>query len=197
MLANTGAQRVGLNARFLCYVGGKTVSYALLGAMVGLVGAWIEVVQEGASILAWVAGIAMIMVGGHLLGWPGLALFDPPAASSGFVARFARMLKKDSVMSRLGMGLLNGLLPCGLVYAALAMALGRGSSVEAIGFMVVFGLGTIPSLWLAAQATAALSVSWRARLSQLSGWLVILFGVYTILRGTGLIAGIMGAGHAM
>lgn len=105
MLANTGAQRVGLNARFLCYVGGKTVSYALLGAMVGLVGAWIEVVQEGASILAWVAGIAMIMVGGHLLGWPGLALFDPPAASSGFVARFARMLKKDSVMSRLGGGL--------------------------------------------------------------------------------------------
>lgn len=197
VLANTGAKRVGFNGRFVAYVAGKTVSYALLGLLVGLVGAQIGAIREGASVLAWVAGLAMILVGGHLLGWPGLARLNPPAASSGFVSRFASLLKKDGLASRMGMGLLNGLLPCGLVYAALAMSLGTGDPLRSSAFMVVFGLGTIPSLWVAAQVTAVLSAQWKARLSRVSGWLVVLFGLYTIMRGTGLMALLMGAPHAM
>lgn len=197
VLANTGARRVGFNLRFAAYVLGKTIAYAILGAMLGLLGAQIGAIREGASVLAWLAGIAMIMVGGHLLGWPGLARLNPPAASTGFVSRFARLLKKDSAASRLAMGVLNGWLPCGLVYAALAMSLATGSMSGAALFMTVFGLGTIPSLWVAAQLSAVIPPAWKARLSSLSGWLVVLFGVYTILRGTGLMALLMGGGHAM
>jgi len=197
VLANAGARHVGFNLRFAAYVLGKTIAYALLGAIIGLVGAQIGAIKEGASVLAWLAGIAMIIVGGHLLGWPGLSWLNPPAASSGFVARFAQILKKDSVYGRLAMGLLNGWLPCGLVYAALAMSLSTGSPSGAALFMTVFGLGTIPSLWVAAQISAVIPPTWKARLSSLSGWMVVLFGLYTILRGTGLMALIMGGGHAM
>ncbi len=198
VLANTGAARVGLNARFLAYVVGKTTAYAAIGLAIGVLGAQIGSIKGGASVLAWLAGIAMIIVGGHLLGWPGFARFNPPAASGGFVSRFAKLLKRDSLAARSGMGFLNGLLPCGLVYAALAMALSMGSASGSATFMVVFGLGTIPSLWVAAQLTAVIPPAWKSRLSSLSGWLVVLFGVYTILRGTGLMALIMGGGsHTM
>lgn len=197
VLANSGAGRVGFNARFAAYTLGKALSYIVLGAGIGLLGAQIGAIREGASILAWLAGGAMIIVGGHLLGWPGFSRLNPPAASSGFTSRFAALLKNDSWSSRLGMGILNGWLPCGLVYAALAMALSTGSVSGAALFMAVFGLGTIPSLWVAAQLSAVIPPAWRARLSRLSGWLVVLFGVYTLLRGTPLMALIMGGGHAM
>lgn len=197
LLANAGTERVGISSRFAAYAGGKTISYAVLGLIVGFVGAQVGAIREGGVVLAWLAGLAMIVVGGHLLGWPGLSRLNPPAASSGFVSRFARLLKKDSVASRWGMGLLNGLLPCGLVYAALAMALGAGNPIEAALFMTVFGLGTIPSLWVAAQVTAVLSAAAKARLASVSGWLVVLFGIYTILRGSGLMKVLMGGGHAM
>lgn len=197
VLANVGASRVGLNLRFVAYVLGKTLSYAALGLIIGLIGSQVGSLKGGASVLAWLAGLAMVVVGGHLLGWKGLARLNPPAASSGFVSRFATLLKKDSWVSRLGMGILNGLLPCGLVYAALAMALAAGDAMQSAAFMTVFGLGTIPSLWVAAQVTAVLTPTMKARLSRISGWLVVLFGVYTILRGTGIMALLMGGGHSM
>lgn len=197
VLANSGARRIGLNARFAAYAFGKTLSYVILGAGIGLIGAQIGSLKEGASVLAWLAGLSMIVVGGHLLGWPGFSRLNPPAASSGFISRFASLLKKDSVFSRLAMGVLNGWLPCGLVYAALAMALSSGSVKEAALFMAVFGLGTIPSLWVAAQLSAVMPPSWRSRLSRASGWLVVAFGLFTILRGTGVMALLMGSGHTM
>lgn len=197
MLANAGARSVGFNARFAAYVLGKTVAYALLGAVVGLLGAQIGAIREGAAVLAWLAGSAMIVVGGHLLGWPGLSRLNPPTASRGFVTRFSALLKKDSVAARLAIGILNGWLPCGLVYAALAMSLSTGSLSGAALFMTMFGLGTMPSLWMAAQMSAVLPPAWRVRLSAVSGWLVVLFGIYTILRGTGLMALLMRGGHSM
>ena len=197
VLANAGARRVGFNMRFAAYILGKTLAYALLGAVLGLLGARIGAIKEGASVLAWLAGLAMIGVGGHLLGWPGLSRIHLPAASAGFVSRFALLVKKDSVLARLAMGVLNGWLPCGLVYAALAMSLSTGSFSGAVLFMTVFGLGTVPSLWVAAQLSAAIPGRRKARLSALSGWLVVLFGVYTILRGSGLMTLLMGGGHAM
>lgn len=197
VLANSGARRVGLNARFAAYVFGKTASYMVMGVGIGLVGSQIGAVKNGASVLAWMAGLALIGVGGHVLGWPGFARLGAPAASQGFISRFASLIKKDSMLARLGMGILNGWLPCGLVYAALAMGLSSGSTLEAGTFMAFFGLGTIPSLWIAAQLSAVLPAVWRSRLSRVSGWMVVLLGLFTILRGTGFLEAFMGAGHTM
>lgn len=194
VLANAGSKRIGLNGRFVAYSIGKTLSYGILGVSVGWFGAQLSDWKTGGVVLAWIAGLAMIAVAGHLLGWPLFARLNPPAASSGFVSRFAVLIKKDSLTSRLGMGVLNGFLPCGLVYAAVAMALSQGSAVHGVLFMVAFGLGTIPSLWVAAQFTTLFSGGWRVRLSRLSGWLVLVFGVYTILRGMGLLSALMSGG---
>lgn len=194
VLANTGSSRVGITPRFMAYAFGKTLSYAILGASIGWLGTEVGAWKRGGAVLAWVAGLAMIAVAGHLLGWPGFSRLNTPAAARGFVSRFAALLKKDSIAARFGMGVMNGWLPCGLVYAAVAMAMTAGSVPRAVLFMTVFGLGTVPSLWVAAQLTAVLPVTWRVRMSRLSGWLVVLFGVYTILRGTGVMAMITG-GH--
>lgn len=188
LMANAGAGRIGLRWPFVAYVAGKASAYALMGLLAGSLGATLSLFRSGGMILSWVAGLAMLAVGGHLLGWRGFGWISAPVASGGFVSRMASLIKRDGSAARFGMGLLNGWLPCGLVYAALAMAVGQGSAQGAAGFMAVFGLGTIPSLWLAAQLTGLLSPDWKKKLARLSGWLVVLFGLYTIARGSGLMS---------
>lgn len=195
LMANAGAGKVGIRLPFVAYVAGKTMAYMLMGALAGSLGAALEVFRSGGMILAWLAGLAMVAVGGHLLGWRGFGWVTGPVASGGFVSRMANLIRKDSLPSRFAMGVLNGWLPCGLVYAALAMAMGHGNAVSSAAFMLVFGLGTIPSLWLAAQISGVVSPAWKQRLARLSGWLVVLFGLYTILRGSGLMQMMMS--HAM
>lgn len=194
LMANAGAGKVGIRMPFLAYVTGKTVAYAIMGALAGTVGAAFGAFRSGGMVLAVMAGLAMVAVGGHLLGWRGLGWVSGPVASGGFVSRMAALIRKDGLASRFGMGLLNGWLPCGLVYAALAMAMGQGNPASSAAFMAVFGMGTVPSLWVAAQLTGLVSPSWKQRLARFSGWLVVLFGLYTILRGTGIM-GMMS--HAM
>ena len=188
LMANAGAGRVGLRPPFVAYATGKTAAYALMGLLAGSVGSALTMFRSGGMILAWVAGLAMVAVGGHLLGWRGFGWISGPVVSGSFVSRMAALIKRDNLTARFGMGVLNGWLPCGLVYAALAMAAGHGNAAGSAAFMAVFGMGTIPSLWLAAQITGAVSALWKARLARLSGWMVVLFGLYTILRGSGLMS---------
>jgi len=194
-MANRSADRVGLNSRFLIYVAGKTISYAVLGGVLGVLGSALVSVRLGSAILAVSAGLIMILLGLQLAGVSGLGWLKGPAASGPFVSRMADAVRSDSLRSRFLMGVMNGLLPCGLVYAALTMSLSTGSVVSAASFMAVFGVGTIPALWVAAQLMATVSIGTRVRLTKASGWLVVLFGAYTVFRG--IQAWMMPAGHSM
>lgn len=176
---------------FSAYAAGKSIIYAALGMAVGLVGGTVESISVGADVLAWVAGLLMILVGLHLSGWELIGTWISPPAGPRFVGRFASVIQTDSVGARFLMGMLNGLLPCGLLYAALAMSLSQASAVGGGLFMLIFGLGTIPSLLLVSHLGSLLSADQRGNLSRYSGWFVILLGLLTIVRGTGLIESTM------
>ena len=110
-------------------------------------------------------------------------------------AVLGRLLKRRTHAATFGLGMVNGLLPCGLVYGVLALAAATGSPLRGALTMAVFGVATIPALYLLAMASFLMRPAWRMRLNRISGVLVIVLGLITILRGTPALDPIMHLFH--
>jgi len=166
---------------------GRIVTYGLLGAAVGGLSQWLAIAgwQRGLSIGAGVGILVFLCLPKrywlHVAALPGLAwLFHR------FQVLWGRWFSRASWGALFAIGLLNGLLPCGLVYVALAAALQSGSWHHGLLFMVSFGLGTTPAMlalalarsWLRPAATQAL----RRVVPAIAAVLAVLF----IVRGLGL-----------
>jgi hypothetical protein len=119
--------------------GGKILTYALLGGAAGWLGAsvpgptWVASAVS-ALLVAWFAAALAGLVPEPTLRIPGLGRLATRAA------------RRDDLASRFLFGMANGLLPCGLVYAALGIAVASGSAVTGFLAMTVFGLATVPAL---------------------------------------------------
>jgi len=83
-------------------------------------------------------------------------------------------------------GILNGLLPCGLVYVAVAGAVSSGTVFSGALFMMFFGIGTIPLLMLATLASDAIGQRVRSKMQRVVPYFVFMLGVLFILRGMSL-----------
>ena len=83
-------------------------------------------------------------------------------------------------------GTLNGFLPCGFVYLALATALNSSNAFQSSLFMFFFGLGTLPLMLLASLGTSWISIDLRNKLNNLMPWLMAVLGIWFILRGMNL-----------
>jgi len=84
-------------------------------------------------------------------------------------------------------GVMTGFLPCGLVYAYLALATASGSLAWGAVTMVVFGLGTIPIMIATGVGVSLMSLTARTRLFKVAAWCVLITGVLTITRGVAAI----------
>ena len=151
---------------------GRVATYAALGAVAGLAGT----AMPGP---AWLPGVLATT----LLLWFSLALAgwlpEPSLALSGLGQRGASALARGSIGAHLGFGVVNGLLPCGLVYSALAMSLALTSPWRGALAMAAFGLGTVPVLSLGAIGLRRLVMRslWRRRAFAL---LILVTGCWTI-----------------
>jgi sulfite exporter TauE/SafE len=76
----------------------------------------------------------------------------------------------------------NGLLPCGLVYAAMAASAATGSMIAASATMIGFGLGTVPALVVVSAAAASLAVSIRRRLARLAPLVLVVAAILILAR---------------
>jgi uncharacterized protein len=92
-------------------------------------------------------------------------------------------LYREGISTHFYMGLLNGLLPCGLVYVAVAGAVLSNTWLHSALYMGSFGAGTLPMMLSLALAGQFISLSWRQRLRRLSPVLLILFGLFFMARG--------------
>jgi len=181
-------QRKGFRSLQLgAYFIGKTLAYALMGLLFGLVGEGIFIAeyQQEFSIFA---GLLMILMGLfsllHLrvkgLGNPLLKGFSLLKNALG------KQLSKKTLTSSLSIGFLNGFLPCGLVYTALFGALAMGNWWGSMIYMTAFGVGTIPLMLLLILLGDFLPLALRRRLNQWLPLVIILVGILFILRGLGL-----------
>ena len=130
----------------LLYNFGRILTYILLGLIFGLMGLGISIwgIQQWVSIGV---GIIMIMSIAFPVIFHGANVIRGiDTLFSGFKKFFRRFFGFRTYSSVLVIGLLNGFLPCGLVYIALAGALISTSPMNGALYMLAFGLGTVPAL---------------------------------------------------
>jgi len=83
-------------------------------------------------------------------------------------------------------GILNGFLPCGLVYIAIASAIVLGTIEQGIVYMMIFGLGTIPIMLSLSILGNVVSVKFRKKVGKIIPFFIVLIGILFILRGLNL-----------
>lgn len=169
---------------------GRLTTYMVLGAMMGGLGSLFNL---AATIRGWQSGIAIGI--GSLLILVGLGLLNvlptQRLIESFGLARLVSHLMKNLIASNrpvgsFGLGLVNGLLPCGAVYAMSLLAASTGTPMQGALVMLIFGLGTLPAMIGVGFSVSTLSLRLRATLFRLAAGLVILMGLQLILRGLAL-----------
>lgn len=182
---------------------GRVLTYGLLGAAAGAVGSGLWAVQLrplqlglyvlGNAILA-ASGAWLVLAalrGGHALALPHFAWGAALRTRLGDAAARALrgLLPLSSAPRRLGAGLLWGLLPCGLVYSALSLALLSGSALGGGLGMLAFGAGTLPHMLLAGHLLRRVSQRATARAARLAAGGVLLafaaWGLWRLLQAGG------------
>jgi sulfite exporter TauE/SafE len=145
---------------FLAYGAGKALTYGLLGAVAGSLGAGVLGAGEGAqSALGFL--VAAVLAAGAIVRLRGPA----PGAGGGHLARFLQPLlaeagRADSAAGRFALGALTAALPCGVAYFAALQASATGSRASAFVLMMGFAAGTMPGLG----AVALVGASVRGRI---------------------------------
>lgn len=164
----------------LLYQIGRILSYSLLGVLIGLIGEqiWMAGFQQGISIFS---GILIVMAAcsrlfkfSFLKGGPSFFLVP-------FNKLFNYALKHKA--NHLIIGLINGFLPCGFVYLALAGALNTGSISQAATYMFWFGLGTLPLMFIAMLSMGFTGMLFRKRINKVIPYFMLCLGIWFIFRG--------------
>ena len=165
---------------------GRALTYTLLGGLAGLAG---HVVSLAGAQQALSIGIGALMILTATIPWVSRQVQQLEQTPSAFLRRVMKpigsLYRSGGPTAMLVIGLLNGLLPCGFVYAALATAVTTGNVPHSMAFMAAFGIGTGPALLGVSLLGRVASVSWRTRLQRLMPVGLALVGLLLILRGMG------------
>lgn len=170
----------------LVYNSGRIITYALMGLLFGLLG-------QGFAFAGW-QNVLSIVLGSLIL----ILLFVPNISvlpiKVGPVLRLLETLKSQirklfgihTLRSLLFIGLLNGLLPCGLVYLGIAGSIATGDALKGALFMAAFGLGTFPAMIAVTLIRDRISIRFRERIRRTIPVFVGMMAILLILRGMNL-----------
>ncbi len=170
----------------LFYNSGRIVTYTIFGFIFGSIGKSVAFFgyQQWLSITLGVVIILFIILPKRLGAFKNnnfiLVFFEKLRAA------FGKLFLKKNFSSLFFIGLLNGLLPCGLVYMAAAVAVATGDIVNSMVFMAFFGLGTLPMMWSIAFFGNYVSVGIRQKIRKAYPYMMTLLACLLILRGMGL-----------
>jgi sulfite exporter TauE/SafE len=173
--------------QIITYHLGKLTAYGILGLIFGLLGRtfYLAGIQQKLSIIV---GILMIMVAIIPENVFAKYNFSKPVyrVVSKLKSSLGQQFKSKSYQSLFTIGLLNGFLPCGMVYVAIFGAIAMQSVSMGIVYMLLFGLGTIPLLTAVIYVSNLLSISLRRTLQKMIPIVAVLIGMLFIIRGLGL-----------
>ncbi|MGB0368632.1 MAG: sulfite exporter TauE/SafE family protein [Flavobacteriales bacterium] len=174
-------------ARGLAYNFGRIATYSILGFIVGFLGKHITIggYQQALSIAVGVLILAFLILPKTIT-----KKVDPTSTFAKLFLKlkktFRGLFQSKSALGPLVLGLVNGLLPCGLVYVGLAGALALGNPLESAQFMAAFGLGTVPIMITVIFAGDLISLQWRGKIRKLMPVMFAIMGALFILRGMNL-----------
>ncbi len=181
---NNQAKKV---SQIITYHLGRLFSYATIGLIFGLVGKgfFMAGMQQQLSIIIGVLIILVILIPGTVFSKYN---FSKPVFKllSKIKTALGNQFKNKSYRSIFTIGVLNGFLPCGMVYVALFGAIAMQSVGFGILYMLLFGLGTIPLMSFVVIFTTVISVSFRNKIQKAIPIVGVVIGMLFILRGLGL-----------
>ncbi|MCG8040127.1 MAG: sulfite exporter TauE/SafE family protein [Candidatus Thiodiazotropha taylori] len=157
--------------------------YALLGiggAVVGQVLVQSGIVGKAQGLLMILAGVLVVILGLNLLGVSLNSLVKAkPASHEVPLTRLSRSVSVPSV----AVGLLNGLVPCSLVFSVAVKAVSTADPLSAGLLMLSFGAGTLPSMVTVSLLGGYVGKTFRGVLARLAGVLVVALGLWTVYEG--------------
>jgi len=172
--------------QIITYNFGRVVTYSLFGLVFGLLGKGIRL-AEASQYVSIVTGVIIIIIAiATLFSNNKLAnsanqffskLFNP------FKKLFSRLLGKEK-KNLLAIGILNGFLPCGLVYVAIGTALNANSVTESVLTMAAFGIGTVPLMMFFMYFKSFLSSKFN--FNKIVPYVILIMGILLVMRGMGL-----------
>jgi sulfite exporter TauE/SafE len=175
------------------YQFGRITTYTALGLITGLIGSlfasasWAGNAQRVLSIMA---GLLIIILALHIGGWlpdPFSRLSKTVANATGLSRWLGAAASGDTIGPWYSVGLINGLLPCGLVYAGIGLSLTADSPLHGAVVMFCFGLGTVPAMLAAPALLRTITPAIRGRVLKFGAVLLIAIGILTVVRGTTLV----------
>lgn len=175
----------GMLSGQLLYHAGRIVTYALVGAIMGLSGSFVNTAARIGgvqNVIAVAAGCLMVLLG---LGITGLGRGAAWIEGRGTaVLRAAQELAGAEGPGRsFGLGIVLGLLPCGLSYTIFIAAAGTGGALPGAAVAALFGFGTLPAVLLFGALTGSVSSILRGWLYRAGGITVTAMGLLFIYRG--------------
>jgi sulfite exporter TauE/SafE len=180
--------------RHLTYNMGRVVTYCFIGAIAGQLGgllvshsgdgSWASYAQRG---LACLSGLLMVIIGLQFFGWFNSSHHRPGAVGVTLARGMKQVLSTTDSRAPLALGVLNGFLPCPLVYALAAQAASSGGALPGLMVMLAFGLGTLPAMLAMGAIGLRLrgngTVAWRISGVHIAGVFIVLLGLITLARG--------------
>jgi uncharacterized protein len=185
--------------RHALYNTGRLTTYCFLGGLAAALG-WsvytsvgtesrlaapilspsLDAVQRG---LAVIAGLLMIVMAMQFFGFRRLHRISAGFGGSTLAAALRSLLRTRGYAAPLALGVVNGFLPCPLVYAMVAQAAGSLDVLSGCLTMAAFGLGTFPTMLIMGGAGRLLAPEWRRHGVRLAGSFILILGVITLARG--------------
>lgn len=178
----------------LVYHLGRLNSYAVIGLLFALLASAAQSVNHAAGHAAGpsnafrgslflISGLLMVGLGLGLAGWlPTSRLIENNRLGRFTAQKFMSLVGTRSMAGRYLLGVANGFLPCGPVYAVALAALTAPTPLHGAGTMAMFGLGTMPVLVAIGLGAGRLGPSLQRRFNYFAAVLVVFVGVEFLLR---------------
>lgn len=170
----------------LIYSSGRLAAYFSMGLLFGLLGSGFELMglQQYLSITIGVLIILGVITHSNLFKFPLPAFYQKFIRN--LQSQLGKAFERKSNANLLGIGFINGFLPCGLVYMAIAGAINSTNALSGGLFMLSFGLGTLPLMWLVALYGNKIHSLFNLNIKRYLPFFLLILGVLFILRGANL-----------
>jgi sulfite exporter TauE/SafE len=166
---------------------GRVITYGLLGIVAGVLGQTIAMAgfQQALSIVLGISIALVVLAPARFV-----QRIIPPGITGRLFGKmkavWGRLFQSRSAFSLLMIGVLNGFLPCGFVYMAMAAAAATGSVQPSVGYMLFFGLGTVPVMLVTSLSGKLLGARFRRNMQKLIPAGALVLAVLLVLRGLSL-----------
>jgi sulfite exporter TauE/SafE len=174
-------------SQIVTYNLGRLTAYATIGLIFGLLGRgfFLAGLQQKMSVFIGIIMIIVVLIPEKVFSKYN---FSKPVYKiiSKVKSSLGNQFKKRTYKSLFTIGLLNGFLPCGMVYVALFGAIAMQSASFGVLYMILYGLGTVPLMTIVVYVHSLIKLPFRNKIQKAIPYVAIVIGVLFILRGLGL-----------